>query len=67
MTPNEETQMVDEQRTETLEIELSEDEYRKVLKLVEEQGVPVEDWIRNLLLQAAELAWDHEDDDPDED
>jgi hypothetical protein len=37
-----------------------------VLKLVEEQGVPVEDWVRNLLLQAAAASWNQEEDPEEE-
>ena len=54
--------MVDDKRTESLEIDLSEAELRRVIRVVEEQGRSLEDWVRDVLLEAVESGWD----DPDE-
>ena len=43
----------DHDRTESIEIDLSESEFRRLVRLVEREGVELEAWVREVLMRAA--------------
>ena len=52
--------MADLDRSEPLEIELTDDELARLLRIAESEGVALEDWVRDVVLEALEPGWENE-------